>query len=92
MKKIYIYDYYEENDNKIYDNNDKFGFQIFNLIYGVYLYNLYNNNDNKCKIYYIYNTLYKLNDTPSIDKIYIDIKKKINFISFDDFDNNDTPF
>jgi hypothetical protein len=87
MKKIYIYDYYEENDNKIYDNNDKFGFQIFNLIYGVYLYNLYNDNDNKCKIYYIYTKLYKLNDTPSIDKIYIDIKKKINFISFDDFDN-----
>ena len=87
MKKIYIYDYYDENDNKIYDNNDKFGFQIFNLIYGVYLYNLYNNNDNKCKIYYIYTKLYKLNDTPSIDKIYIDIKKKINFISFDNFND-----
>ena len=88
MKYIYIYDNEIINTNKnkyIYDDYEKFGYQIFNLIYAIYLYNLYNTNDNKCKIYYVFN---KLNNIPLISNIFTNIKSKINFILYNNHNNH----
>ena len=95
MKYIYIYDYdikkdtYNKNykNNYVFDDYDKFGFQLFNLIYAIYLHNLYNSNDNKCKLYYVFN---KLNNIPPISNIFPDLKSKITFILNNNNSNNNS--